>query len=251
MARTRARASIHIATPRTAWTIAKERGYEEIVGIIEEEEQNRQQATDEPPTDATGDEAARAAVASGDIAWLCARRAEGTLVNPIRWDEGGLLTVAVRHNQPEVLRLLLDYGFDPDERVSSGEGDWVAYSQGYPLWYCAAFGKRRWLRFSYNMELTQMYMWIRAARPYTARTAISSGRWSNLLRRHGGVVTRTLRRSIVQTDWRGRCSRTISPGAPWRKSFCASAPVAAIRRLSGWLWSVSNGRKTIPGGSGS
>jgi hypothetical protein len=61
------------------------------------------------------------------VEWLRARHAEGKLVNPIRWDGGGLLTVAVRHNRPEMLRLLLDFGFDPDERVSSGEGDWVAY----------------------------------------------------------------------------------------------------------------------------
>ena len=33
-------------------------------------------------------------------------------------DRGGLLTVAVRHNRPEILWLLLDFGFDPDERVS-------------------------------------------------------------------------------------------------------------------------------------
>ena len=45
--------------------------------------------------------------------WLRARHAEGTLVNPVRWDGGGLLTVAVRHNRPEMLALLLDFGFDP------------------------------------------------------------------------------------------------------------------------------------------
>jgi hypothetical protein len=27
-----------------------------------------------------------------------------------------------------------------DERVSGCEGDWVAYSQGYPLWNAAAMG---------------------------------------------------------------------------------------------------------------
>lgn len=42
----------------------------------------------------------------------------------------------------EVLEFLLECGFDPDERVSSGGGDWVACSQGYPLWYAAALGRR-------------------------------------------------------------------------------------------------------------
>src|SRR5258708_3789078 len=84
----------------------------------------------------------RAAVALNKKVWLRARHAKGTLENPVTWEAGGLLTVAVRHNTPDMLALLLDFGFDPNERVSSGEGDWVAYSQGYPLWNCAALGRR-------------------------------------------------------------------------------------------------------------
>ena len=127
----------------------------------------------------TGDEAARAAVASGDIEWLRARHAEGTLVNPIRWDGGGLLTVAVRHNRPEMLRLLLDFGFDPNERVSSGEGDWVAYSQGYPLWYARRSAGAKWRRSCCSAEPIRTCTWTRAVRRSTARTAISNGTWSN------------------------------------------------------------------------
>ncbi len=203
----------------TAWTIAKERGYEEIVGIIEEEEQNRQQATDEPPTDATGDEAARAAVASGDVAWLCARRAEGTLVNPIRWDDGGLLTVAVRNNQKEVLQLLLDYGFDPDERISSGEGDWVAYSQGYPLWYCAAFGKQ---------EMAEILL-QHGANPNVhvdssgsaVYSAYSHKQWNmvDLLRRRGGVVTADIAAIYRETELARQMLADVSPGAPLVEEF--------------------------------
>lgn len=70
----------------------------------------------------------RAAVALGEADWLRARHAEETLANPITWEAGGLLTV--RHNRPDMLALLLDFGFDPDERVASGEGEGVAYSQG-------------------------------------------------------------------------------------------------------------------------
>jgi hypothetical protein len=138
-----ARQGIHPHRDATmAWTIAKEREYEEIVAIIEKEEQRRGEAKSAPKAEVIDADAARAAVASDDMKWLRAHHAKGTLVNPIRWDGGGLLTVAVRHNRPEMLALLLDFGFHPDERVSSGEGDWVAYSQGYPLWYCAALGRR-------------------------------------------------------------------------------------------------------------
>ena len=156
----------------SALTIARERGYGEIVAIIEEEERQRAPAKptagqDEPSRQALGDEAARAAVAAGDTAWARARAAEGKLVNQIRWDEGGLLTVAVRHDQGEMLRLLLETGFDPDERVSNGEGDWVAYSQGYPLWQAAALGRRE---------------------------------MADLLRRHGGVVSADIAAIYRQTD---------------------------------------------------
>src|SRR5580704_16668389 len=125
----------------SAWTLANERGYQELVSIIEEEE-NRREA---PESDrklaaqsASVEDSGRNAVANGDLEWLHARHAEGKLTNQVRWDDGGLLTVAVRNNRIDVLQFLLDCGFDPNERVSSGEGDWAAYSQGYPLWNCAA-----------------------------------------------------------------------------------------------------------------
>ncbi len=129
-----------------------------------------------------------AAAAAGEADWLRARRAEGTLVNPITWEAGGLLTVAVRHNRPDMLALLLDFGFDPDERVRSGEGDGAAYSQGFPLWHCAALGRR---------EMAEML--IRGGASLSAHvdssgspvhSAYSHRQWEmvELFRRHGGVV---------------------------------------------------------------
>ena len=53
------------------------------------------------------------AVALGKVEWLRRRHAEGALENPIDGEEGGLLTVAVRHDRPDVLALLLSLGFDP------------------------------------------------------------------------------------------------------------------------------------------
>jgi ankyrin repeat protein len=129
----------------SAWTLACERGYEEIVAIIEEEERRRAKpaahAVKAPAPDLR-DEADRKAVANGDLDWLRARYAEGQLKNQVRWEDGGLLSVAVRNNQIDVLEFLLNCGFDPDERVSYGEGDWIAYSQGYPLWQAAALGRQ-------------------------------------------------------------------------------------------------------------
>jgi ankyrin repeat protein len=183
-----------------AWTIAKERGYDEIAAIIEEEERRRGETPDEPKAEVIGDEAARAAVASGDIEWVRARHAEGALANPVRWDGGGLLTVAVRHNQPEILRLLLDSGFHPDERVSIGEGDWVAYSQGYPLWYCAALGR---------MEMAEVLLQHGAdpdahvdSSGSSVYSAYSHKQWEmvELLRRRGGVVSADTAAIYRQTE---------------------------------------------------
>ena len=83
---------------------------------------------------------ARSAVAMGEKDWLRARHEEGTLVNPIE-DWGGLLTIAVNHNRPEILSLLLDFGFDPDERMRVEDLEEVVQSWCMPLWHCAVSGQ--------------------------------------------------------------------------------------------------------------
>jgi ankyrin repeat protein len=197
-----ARHGIHPHRDATsAWTIAKERGYEEIVAIIEEEEERRTQPQHaDSEHEVMGDEAARAAVAAGDVEWVRARQAVGTLVNPVRWDGGGLLTVAVEHNHTDMLTLLLEAGFDPDERVSIGEGDWVAYSQGYPLWRAAALGRR---------DMAEVLL-KHGANPNAhvdssgsaVYSAYSHKQWDmvDLLRRHGGVVSADIAAIYRQTD---------------------------------------------------
>ena len=85
---------------------------------------------------------ARAAVALGDADWLRARHTEGVLVNPIE-DSGGLLRVAVSHNRPDILALLLDFAFDPDERTRfmAVRVDDRVFTWGMPLYQCAGSGK--------------------------------------------------------------------------------------------------------------
>jgi hypothetical protein len=85
---------------------------------------------------------ARAAAALGVAGWLRARHADGTLTNRIE-ESGGLLGIAVSHNRPEILALLLEFGFDPDERTRFRDvgGDEVVFTWGMPLWQCAASGK--------------------------------------------------------------------------------------------------------------
>ena len=137
----------------TAHVMAVDRGFHKIAGIIEEEEHNRKQTTTATPlkSPASGIQAnkpvidpkvLRAAVARGDIEWLKTRHAEKPIVNIIDWDNGGLLTVAAVNSRLDALAFLLKIVLDPDERVRWNEGADAAYSQGYPLWHCAATGKQ-------------------------------------------------------------------------------------------------------------
>ena len=188
-----ARAGIHPHRDATsAWTLARERGYDDIVVIIQEEEKRRAKPAHEPTIAPAVelDDAERTAVANGDLQWLCSCLVEGKLANNVRWNDGGLLTVAVRNSRPEVLQFLLDEcKFDPDERVAGGEGDWVAYSQGYPLWNAAAMGLS---------EIANLLL-DRGANPNVhvdssgsaVHSAYSHKQWEmvELLRARGGLVT--------------------------------------------------------------
>jgi ankyrin repeat protein len=53
---------------------------------------------------------------------------------------GGLLTVAVKHGQLEIVRLLLDLGADADERTILEELEEPTLSWGIPLWWAALAG---------------------------------------------------------------------------------------------------------------
>jgi ankyrin repeat protein len=188
-----ARAGIHPHRDATsARTLARERGYDDIVAIIEDEESRRAkpapESTSAPALEI--DDAERTAAANGDLQWLRSSLAEGKLANHVRWSDGGLLTVAVRNNRPEVLAFLLDEcKFDPDERVSGGEGDWVAYSQGHPLWNAAAMGLSEIANLLLDHGADPNVHVDSSGSP--VHSAYSHKQWEmvNLLRARGGMVT--------------------------------------------------------------
>jgi ankyrin repeat protein len=132
----------------------------------------------------------RAAVALGDAEWLCARHAEGALVNRIE-DSGGLLRIAASHNRTDILAMLLKFGFDADERTRFGEGDTVDFTQGMALQHCAGTAK---------FELAEMLLKAGAnpnASVYASGdlmfTAYSQQDWKmvELLERYGGKPNAT------------------------------------------------------------
>jgi ankyrin repeat protein len=79
---------------------------------------------------------ARSAIAAGDGEWLRAQHAAGALAG-----QDGLITHAVRVDRPDMLRLLLELGLDPDEAGRVGGLDDFVATFGGPLRECALAGK--------------------------------------------------------------------------------------------------------------
>jgi ankyrin repeat protein len=66
----------------------------------------------------------------------------GALRREIRWQTGGLLTLAVKHGHIDIVRLLLDLGADVDERTTLDELEEPTESWGSPLWFASLAGRR-------------------------------------------------------------------------------------------------------------
>ncbi|MBI3865519.1 MAG: ankyrin repeat domain-containing protein, partial [Planctomycetia bacterium] len=81
----------------------------------------------------------RAAVATGDGQAVRQMHQQGKLLNEIHHLRGGLLSIAVRVNRPDMVSLLLDLGLDPDETVPGEDG--TPLSWGMPLWFTAMCGR--------------------------------------------------------------------------------------------------------------
>jgi ankyrin repeat protein len=82
----------------------------------------------------------RAAVILGDESFLRETASDEDLITP-RDDRGWLLRVAVDCDRPNILKLLLDFGLDPDARVRVEDDDRITFSWGMPLYQCARYGK--------------------------------------------------------------------------------------------------------------
>ena len=124
-----------------ALVMAAERGYDEIVDIIREQELMREMPELEhaPGAPEPAMEPTAAAVVRGDAAWIRACHDEGALRDPQTGD--GLLTLAVKHDRPEMVELLLELGLDPDETRSEVGADEIVHSWGRPLQECTQSGK--------------------------------------------------------------------------------------------------------------
>jgi ankyrin repeat protein len=84
---------------------------------------------------------AKGAVASGDVEWLRARHAERGLLS-----QAGLASQAVAANRPDVLELLLDFGYDPDEAGHVAGLEETVPTWGEPLRSAAIRGSLEMVR---------------------------------------------------------------------------------------------------------
>ena len=153
-----------------------------------------------------------AAVALGDIEWLRACHADGRLTRPLA-ATAGLLRIAATHDQSAVLQQLLDWGFDPDERIRVGDDDDASESWGMALQHCTGSGK---------YPLAEML--LKAGADPNARimasgdpmfSAYSEKDWKMvaLLERYGGIPNATSAGLFRQTDL---ARRMLSGDAPYR-----------------------------------
>jgi ankyrin repeat protein len=94
----------------------------------------------------------------------------------------------VKHDRPEILKLLLGLGYDPDERLRVGGLDEVVCSSGSPLWHCADTGKLEMAAMLLELGAdpnVHVYAWG----PPVHRAFLRKGQpMIELLKRYGGVL---------------------------------------------------------------
>lgn len=127
------------------------------------------------------------AVSLGAADWIRARHAEGSLKHPA--DGDGLLSVAVEHDRADMLRLLLELGFDADERKRVVGGDEVYETRGIPLERAAGKGRLELARLLLEHGADPNAPSEGGGTPVSSAYRRRDQPMLELLARHGGVVS--------------------------------------------------------------
>jgi len=142
-----------------------------------------------------------AAVALGDAPWLRARHAQGSLINMIE-STGGMLRIAATCNRVDILQLLLDLGFDPNERarMEDMDADGIAFTWGMPLYHCAQFGKYEMAEILLKHGADPNGKVYASGDPLFQAYDKRDWKMVELLRRYGGVPEATTAGLFRQTE---------------------------------------------------
>jgi ankyrin repeat protein len=127
------------------------------------------------------------AVALGMGDWIRAQHARGLLAHPAEGD--GLLTVAAEHGRIDMLKLLLELGFDAEETRRRVGGDRVHDSRGVPLERCVSKGRRDMAEILLKHGANPNSPCEGGGTPMTAAYGRSDREMLDLLAQHGGVVS--------------------------------------------------------------
>jgi len=140
-----------------------------------------------------------AATALGDADWLRNSRAAGTLMNQIS-ASGGLLRIAITHNRPRILELLLESGFDPDERVRLNEGDGAPFTWGMPLQHAVQLQRYAMAETLLNRGADPNASIYASGDPVFSAYSEGDQKMIALLERHGGIPAATTAGLFRQTE---------------------------------------------------
>jgi hypothetical protein len=132
------------------------------------------------------------AVALGAADWIRAQQADGTLEKPAECDPvagcTGPLETAVWHDRPEILALLLDLGFDPNERMRASGEDELIYSAGGPLFCCVVTGHRQMAEMLLAKGADPNANVFTSGTPFYCAHARHNAEFITLLEQHGGFL---------------------------------------------------------------
>jgi ankyrin repeat protein len=147
----------------SALTMAVERGYNDIVAIVEDAERGR------------------------------------LTPSPVE-ESAGPLTRAVTSGDRELLRQLLEQGLDPDERTRLGRFDEPVFSWGAPLWHCAGSARHEMARMLLDRGADPNARVYASGSPMFQAFAQRDSAMIELLRSYGGKPEATSAGLFRQSD---------------------------------------------------